>query len=208
MNIYSLISQKGGTGKSTLARQFAVLTGGYLIDRDPQATTARWWARRREIDPPPERPELIDLNGSTLTAAAEVLRRKSEGAVFVDTRPAIDEPEAEAARVSDVVIVPVRPSPDDLEAIGATLKILRRLGKRSVIVVNAAKTPARATNARAALSGFPVAVCPIPIADRTVYLDAALEGRGVGEMKGVAAREAFEEIRAVWDWIRQEHDNG
>ena len=208
MRIYSMISQKGGTGKSTLARQFAVLTGGYLIDRDPQATTARWWARRREIDPPPELPELIELDGSTLTAAADVLRRKPEGSVFVDTRPAVDEPEAEAARVSDIVIVPVRPSPDDLEAVGATLKILRRLDKRSVIVVNAAKTSGRATNARAALSRFPVPVCPIPIADRTVYLDAALEGRGVGEMKGAAAREAFEEIRAVWGWIRQEYENG
>lgn len=207
MQIYSLISQKGGTGKSTLARQFAVLTSGYLIDRDPQATTARWWARRREIDPPPERPELIELNGSTLTAAAESLRRKPEGSVFVDTRPAVDEPEAEAARISDVVIVPVRPSPDDLEAVGATLKILRRIDKRSVIVVNAAKTSGRAINARAALSRFPVPVCPIHIADRTVYLDAALEGRGVGELRGAAAREAFEEIRAVWDWI-QDHENG
>src|SRR3712207_7829686 len=58
---------------------------------------------------------------------------------------------SEAAGVSDLVIVPVRPSPDDLETVGDTLKIIRRLGKRAVLIVNAAKNEARATNARAAL---------------------------------------------------------
>jgi hypothetical protein len=50
--VYSFISQKGGTGKSTLARQFAVLNGpSLLINRDPQHTTAKWWNRRRELNP-------------------------------------------------------------------------------------------------------------------------------------------------------------
>ena len=60
MQIYSLISQKGGAGKSTLTRQLAVLAGeaepSLIIDRDPQRTTTKWWVRRREIDPAPERP--------------------------------------------------------------------------------------------------------------------------------------------------------
>lgn len=207
MQIYSLISQKGGAGKSTLARQLAVLAGeaepSLIIDRDPQRTTTKWWVRRREIDPAPERPDLVDLDGASLTEAAQRLRRKSGGAVFIDTRPAVEEPEAEAARVADLVIVPVRPSPDDLEAIGDTLKILRRLDQRAVVVVNAAKNDARAMNARAALSRYPVPVCPVHLSDRTVYLDASLEGRGVGEMKGPAARDAAEELRKVWSWIQE-----
>ena len=81
--------------------------------------------------------------------------RKQQGVVFVDTRPAVTEPEAEAARVADLVIVPVRPSPDDLEAVGETLKILRRLNKPAVLVVNAAKNEVRARDARAALSRYP-----------------------------------------------------
>ena len=206
MQIYSLISQKGGAGKSTLARQFAVLVGdaepSLLIDRDPQRTTTKWWMRRRELVSAPERPDLLDLDGTTLTAATAVLRRKA-GNVFIDTRPAVEEPEAEAARVADLVIIPVRPSPDDLEAVGDTLKILRRLDKQTVIIVNAAKNEARATSARAALSRYPVPVCPTHLTDRTVYLDASLEGRGVGEMRGTAAREAFDELRHVWTWIQE-----
>lgn len=206
MRTYSLVSQKGGAGKSTLTRQLAVIAGesepSMLVDRDPQATTSKWWDRRQTIDPTPTNPDLLNLEGSSLSSAIEALRKKP-GSLFVDTRPAVGEPEAEAARVADLVIVPVRPSPDDLEAVGDTLKILRRLDKRAVLIVNAAKTEGRAIAARAALSRYPVPVCPIHVADRTVYLDASLEGRGVAEMKGASAREAENEIRKVWAWIRE-----
>ncbi|MDQ2762246.1 MAG: AAA family ATPase [Pseudomonadota bacterium] len=206
MQIFSLISQKGGAGKSTLARQLAVLAGesgaSVLIDRDPQETSTKWWQRRQGLQPLPERPDLLDLNGSDLSTATKALTKRS-GVVFVDTRPAVAEPEAEAARVADLVIVPVRPSSDDLEAVGETLKILRRLDKRAVVIVNAAKNEVRARDARAALSRYPVPVCPTHIGDRAVYLDAALEGRGIGEMRGAAARDAHSELRAVWIWIQE-----
>ena len=101
MQIYSLVSQKGGAGKSTLARQLAVLVAetepSFIIDRDPQRTTTKWWTRRDQIEPSLERPELIDLDGTTLTEATKRLRRKPEGTLFIDTRPAVEEPEAEAA---------------------------------------------------------------------------------------------------------------
>lgn len=206
MQIFSLISQKGGAGKSTLARQLAVLAGeagtSILIDRDPQETSTKWWQRRQGLQPVPERPDLLNLEGTDLTAATKALRRQP-GAVFVDTRPAVAEPEAEAARVADLVIVPVRPSPDDLEAVGETLRILRRLSRRAVLVVNAAKNEMRARDARAALSRYPVPVCPVHVADRAVYLDASLEGRGVAEMKGSAARDAHAELRTVWSWVQE-----
>jgi len=207
---YSFISQKGGAGKSTLARQFSVLSSEtettLLVDRDPQGTTSKWWARRQEIEPTLERPDLLTSEGLDLSRAIEALRGKP-GKLFVDTRPAVEEPEAEAARISDLIVVPVRTSSDDLEAIGDTLKILRRLNKRAVIVVNAARNDTRATSARAALSRFPFPVCPHHLADRTIYQDAALEGRGVGEMKGANARDALAELRRVWDWVREEAAN-
>jgi chromosome partitioning protein len=212
--IFSLISQKGGAGKSTLARQLSVIAGysgaSVLIDRDPQETSSKWWQRRQNIEPTPDFPDLLNLEGSDLLSAIKTLRKRpGAGSVFIDTRPAVAEPEAEAARVSDLVIVPVRPSPDDLEAVGETLKILRRLEKRAVLLVNAAKNETRARDARAALSRYPVPVCPIHIADRAVYLDAALEGRGVGEMRGAAARDAHSELNAVWTWIQEiAHEHG
>lgn len=117
MQIFPPISQKGGAGKSTSARQLAVLAGeagaSILIDRDPQGTSTKWWQRRQALQPALKRPDLLDLDGTDLTAAVTALR-KQHGVVFVDTRPAVAEPEAEAARIAGVVIVPVRPSPDDL----------------------------------------------------------------------------------------------
>lgn len=204
MQTYSFVSQKGGAGKSTLARQFSVLASeeepSLLIDRDPQATTSKWWTRRQELTL--EHPDLLSSEGLDLTRAVGALKGKP-GKLFIDTRPAVQEPEAEAARVSDLVVVPVRTSPDDLEAIGDTLKIIRRLNKRAVIVVNAAKNEARARDARAALSQFPFPVCPHHLTDRATYLDAHLEGRGIGEMK-YANGDAVTELRRVWDWVRGE----
>jgi chromosome partitioning protein len=206
MKFFSLISQKGGVGKSTLARQLAVIAGEHgpsvLIDHDPQGTSTKWWQRRQSLSPTPERPDLLDLDGTSLTTAADALRQK-DGMLFVDTRPAVGEPEAEAARIAHLVIVPVRPSPDDIEAVGETLKILKRLNKKAVIIVNAAKNESRARDARAALSRYPVPVCPVHVVDRAIYLDAALEGRGVSEMKGAAARDAERELRDVWVWVQE-----
>lgn len=206
MQIYSLISQKGGAGKSMLARQLSVLAGekdkSLLIDRDPQGTSTKWWQRRQSLQPASPHPDLLDLGTTELTRAVQTLK-KQKGIMFIDTRPAVSEPEAEAARVADLVIVPVRPSSDDLEAVGETLRILRRLERRAVLIVNAAKNETRARDARAALSRYPVPVCPTHVADRAIYLDASLEGRGVGEMRGAAARDAHAELAAIWAWIQE-----
>lgn len=204
MRIVTLASQKGGAGKSTLARQLAVIAGEgeptWLLDRDPQATTTKWMARRAEIEGVADRPELLELGNTSLETAAGQLSDQP-GTLFVDTRPAVEEREAESIRVSSFVIVPVRPSFDDLEAVGDTLASVKRIGRKAVIVVNAAKHPRRAIEARAALSRYGVPVCPTHLLDRAVYQDAALNGQGVAEMKGAAARDAEAELRAVWTWV-------
>lgn len=206
MRTVALISQKGGAGKSTLARQLAVIAGeagpSYLIDRDPQATARKWWERRQDAPEPPAWPELLNLGSTSLTAAVERLKPKP-GTLIIDTRPAVTEPEAEAARCADIVLVPVRPSPDDIEAVGDTLAMLRRLDRRALLIVNAAKTERRGTEARAALGRFGAFVCPQHVTDRAVFQDAALDGRGVGELRGPAAVAADAELRRVWQWVEE-----
>lgn len=209
MKVISLISQKGGAGKSTLACHLAILAGeegpAYILDRDPQQTSAKFLGRRQALEPAPEQPQLLDLGSRSLTAAVEALRAR-EGTLVIDTRPAVAQPESEAAKVSDVVIVPVRPSPNDLEAVVDTLSMLKALNRRALLVVNAVRSKQRAVEAKAALSRFNVPTCPVTITDRTIFYDAAIQGRGALEVRGHGAREAAEEVRAVWQWIKEEAD--
>lgn len=202
MQTFAFVSRKGGVGKSTLTRQFSALAGegALLIDRDSQMTTTRWWNRRQAI--PLDTPDLLSSEGLDLTKAVAALKAKP-GQVFIDTRPAVEESEAEAVRVSDLAVVPVGPSSDDLEAVTETLRLIQRQKKTAVLIVNGAKNVARATEARAALGQYPFAVCPFHLTHRTVFSDAHLEGRAVGEMKGPAAAEAHAELVKVWTWIEE-----
>jgi len=205
----ALISQKGGSGKSTLAANLAALAAeagpSMLIDRDmPQATTLKWWKRRQEADPAPEMPDLFELGDAPLTAAVDQLKVEA-GTLFIDTRPAVGQPEAEAARLSDLIIVPVKTSINDVEAVVDTLDMLKRLNRPFVVVVSAARNERRANDARAFLSRFGAPVCPFSIGDRTIYADAALMGLSVMEMQGASARTAEAELRKVWQWITEFH---
>lgn len=207
MKILALISQKGGVGKSTLTVSLAALAGevgpSYVVDRDTQGTTTKWFERRAKREDAPTEPQLLTLGGTTLTAASERLRTKP-GLLFIDTRPEVTEPVAEAARIADIVIVPVRPSPPDLEAVPETLRMLKRVDTRALIVINAARNERRAEAARAALSRWGVPVCPTHLADRTVHQDATHAGASVTEFKGASARDAEAELRTVWAWIMEE----
>lgn len=203
----ALISQKGGSGKSTLTVNLACLAAeagpAMLIDRDTaQGTTLKWWKRRQEAEPAPEMPDLLELGTSPLAAAVEQLRAEA-GTLFIDTRPSVAQPEADSARLSDLVIVPVKTSINDVEAVVDTISMLKRLDRPYVVVVSAARNERRANDARAFLSRFGATVCPHSIGDRTVYADAALMGSSVLEMQGTAARTAEAELRKVWQWISE-----
>jgi chromosome partitioning protein len=206
MRSFALISQKGGAGKSTLTRSLAVLAGedgpSYVVDRDPQGSCREWFDRRQAGETAPEQPELLDL-GATKPATALGRMKAKPGTVWFDTRPQVEEPEAEIARAVDVVIVPVKPSIDDIKAVTGTLAMVQRLKIRPLIVVNAARSPGRAIEARAALSRYGYHICPHHISDRTVFLDAAIEGRAAHEMRGAAAKAAGAELRNVWSWIQE-----
>lgn len=209
MKAIALLSQKGGSGKSTLTRALSAVAGeeggSWILDRDPQQTSAKWHARRQTLEPAPAYPELVDIGRTRVPDAVVGLRGSgAEGWLFIDTRPSVGPDESEIAKAADVILVPVRPSPDDLEAVTDTLAMLDRLGKRGLLIINAAKNAGRAKDARAALSAFGVKVCPHHVSDRAVFLDAVKDGLAVGEMRGAAAEAANVEVRAVWQWVKEQ----
>ncbi len=76
MKVLSLLAQKGGTGKSTLAAHLAVeacRTGPkpvVILDLDPQASLHRWYMKRAA-----EQPIMIHLGASSRFVAHFGVRR-------------------------------------------------------------------------------------------------------------------------------------
>ncbi len=200
MKTISLLAQKGGTGKSTLAAHLAVeacRTGPkpvVLIDLDPQASLRRWYEKRQA-----EQPIMIHLGAGNLGHVLDVCRRDDVG-VIIDTAP--HALEQAAATAADLVIIPTRPGVMDIEAIDATVDIVHGVGAEGVIVINATRPRGTMTaEAREALEIYELPICPTAIVQRAALADALIDGRGVQELdaKGKAAAE----IKAVWRWIKR-----
>ena len=124
----SFVSQKGGVGKSALARLFAVGAAhrgrrALLADFDlEQLTCVEWNAARQRAGVEPE----IDARSFK---SLKKLRKNDEGVEFIvaDTHGLADDLAKELAEESDVVFLPTGTSVDDLRP---TLALARKLAKR------------------------------------------------------------------------------
>ncbi len=91
MKVVSVISQKGGSGKTTLALHLAVAasTAGRstaVLDLDPQASAANWADRRAA-----ELPVLRSAHASRLRHELRQLQDTGGEMVMVDTAPHSDK---------------------------------------------------------------------------------------------------------------------
>src|SRR5207249_1756257 len=131
-------SQKGGSGKTTIAAHLAIEAdlAGYgpvaLVDTDPQRSLTEWWRARGDHMLP-----LATVHLDLLRHIAE-LRNPRADLVIIDTPPALTGSIQRVIGIADLVIIPARPSPHDLRAIGATTAIVRKAGKPFLFVVNGA----------------------------------------------------------------------
>lgn len=200
MPVVSFVTQKGGSGKTTLAFSCAVAAEQeglkvLLIDMDPQGTAESWYQDRETSSP-----QLIRIDSFRLADALSTARERGFDLVFIDT-PGRDEPSVAAAiRASDLCIIPCRPTPADMKATPQTVNTIRRLNKPAAFVLT--QTPARSFRIREAEKGLSVLgmVAPIYIVARNAYQDAQSAGLGVTEYEphGKAAHE----IRQLWRWMK------
>jgi len=113
--IVGMVSQKGGVGKSTLARMMAreFVQGGLatkIADLDTQQQTCTNWAGRRAesgIDP-----EIQVQSFASVKSALEEAARFE--ALILDGKPNASEQTMEIAKVSDLVVIPTGQTIDDL----------------------------------------------------------------------------------------------
>jgi chromosome partitioning protein len=201
MYVIVLASQKGGAGKTTLAAHLAVAAEAagdgpaILIDTDPQGSLSSWWNERQAEDP-----KLAPTTIAELPEKLELLGLAGYRVAVIDTPPAITDA-IEAVLVSaDLVLIPTRPSPHDLRAVGSTVALVQGAGKPFVFAVTQAKPNARLTvQALAALSEHGT-VAPAIVHDRVDYAGSMIDGRTVQEIdpKGRSAAEMAE----LWAFLK------
>jgi chromosome partitioning protein len=203
MHIIAILSQKGGTGKTTLSLHLAVAAerAGHVaavIDLDPQASAAGWKDSR-----PGETPVVVSIPASRLPQALEVARQGGAEMIFLDTAPHSSEVALAAAEAADLVIIPCRAGILDLRAIGATARLAKIAAKPAHVVLNA--MPPRATNvladARDAVAVHGLEVAPIAIQQRAAYAHALTAGQTAQEYE--PAGKAAEEMAQLYAWLRQ-----
>ena len=200
MRVLALASQKGGSGKTTLSGHLAVqaqLSGAgpvCLIDIDPQGSLADWW-NEREAD----MPAFAQTTVARLASDLEVLRQQGFRLAVVDTPPAITMAIQSVIAVAELIVIPTRPSPHDLRAVGATVDLCDRAGKPLIFVVNAATPKAKITYEAAVALSQHGTVAPVTLHHRTDYAASMIDGRTVMEIdpKGRSANEVTE----LWEYI-------
>lgn len=211
----SLIAQKGGVGKTSIARCLAVAfersgVATAILDMDPQAS-ATLWAKRRESEQPEVFPTVLPLLRDALKAAEE-----SVELVIIDTPPKNADVAIAAAKVSDLIIIPSRAQIDDIETLPATAEILNITGSVQTFVLLNAVPPnvARIEEAAASIANHPTApfpVCPYSFGNRAAFGDSSVLGLTPQEYepRGKAAQEisqAHEYICELVSKLRSEQN--
>jgi chromosome partitioning protein len=202
MKTVVVVSQKGGTGKTTLAIHLAVAAEraglpAVVIDLDPQASAAAWRDLREAEGPAVESVQPARLV-ATLKAAA------SAGAEFaiIDTPARSENAALEAVRASDLALIPCRPGFFDTAAMSFTSNLLKLAGKPGFVVFSQVPTRAESLLAEVtdALSTYGLTPAPSAVHLRAAYSHAIPGGQSAQEYepKGKAAAETA----ALFRWLQ------
>ena len=198
MRVITFVTQKGGSGKTTLTLSCAAAaeeqgSRALILDMDPQRTAEAWYQTREAATP-----KLATVTAAELPNAIIGGQQRFDVAL-IDT-PGRDEPStATAIRYADLCLIPCRPTPADMKATPPTVATIRRLGKLSVFVLS--QTPPRGYRIREAAKGLSVLgmVAPVHIVSRNAYQDA--QGMGLAVTEFEPEGKAAAEIRELWQWV-------
>jgi len=200
MKVLVVASQKGGVGKTTLTGHLGVEAGCIgagpvaLLDTDPQGSLAAWWNERKA-----DLPVYVIAELGRLTEQLAELAVAGIKLCIIDTPPALNETIQAVLKVADLVLIPTRPSPHDLRAVGATVELVQAAGKRMVFVVNGATPRARITaDAAIALSQHGT-VAPVILYQRIDFAASMIDGRTAGELD--ARSKSGMEISELWKYV-------
>ncbi len=199
--IIGVLNQKGGVGKTTISVNLAASLSRdgsrvLLIDADPQGSSLDW-AAARNGDP------LFSVVGFPRPSIHKEIGQLGQGYdhILIDGPPRVTDLARSSIMASDLVLIPVQPSPYDVWAAEEIVKLIdeARVYKeniKSVFVINRKITnTAIGRDVGDALSSYPIPVLAASIVQRVVFAEAAAQGKSVFEIDAVSL--AAREIDAV-----------
>jgi chromosome partitioning protein len=200
----AVVSLKGGSGKTTIATHLALaahLRGIDVLVADIDAQRSAYDILTTRETPGPQ---CVATTGAKVMAAQFAAVGTGKALMVIDTAAGAIEDATEALVLADLAVMVVRPTLLDLAGLARTLRIVRQLGKRSVVVINQAGVPRESheppmvKRALRALEYMRAETAPVVIRSRTVYQLALEKGRSAEEMGDGAA---LSEIGALWDYV-------
>jgi|SRR5450755_1099272 chromosome partitioning protein len=201
MQVIVINSQKGGSGKTMLAKHLSVEADRagdgpvFLIDTDPQGSLTAWHTKREA-----ETPTRAEVPFEGLEKGLGLLRQHGAAYCFIDTASGRTEIAKELFKLADFVVFPVQASEDDLTAAPVTVQALKETGVPFVFVLTRVKANTLITAQAAALLSKHGEVAETFINDRTAYKSPFAKGQTITEAdpKGPAAKE----VACLWANIK------
>jgi len=210
-----VLNPKGGSGKTTIAVNLAAWYARrgdrpVLMDYDPQASATAWLRRRPERLP---RIHLIDAatRDNRVTRAFQLRIPENAGVVVVDTPAAIDPAEiSEFTAGADRILVPVLPSPIDIQACTRCVQTLllvakvKRAHNRLGIIANRVRARTRVAQSLDTFLGTLGIPIVATLRDSQNYIHCAAEGLGIHDVPEPQARDDLDTWRPLEYWLQSD----
>ena len=207
MHTIALISRKGGAGKSTLAIGLAIAAAAEghkvcLLEADPLGTISNWRNRRTQPEPTVETVH----DGYELTRRVPFLGQCGVTLTIIDTAGGWSETATAAIGVADLCLIPVRPSPADIEAAAPTLAAVRERNKPFAFVLN--QTPPRSARLEGAITSLSETAASLHLTSLVALPTIVLRndqqdalGKGLAVTEYAREGKSADEIRGLWQWV-------
>jgi len=183
--VIAFSNQKGGSGKTTLSANIAVLwsNSGYkvaVIDADAQKSLTYWIEERKKY----YGEEDIGISSynfdiRNINEELKKIKRKYDF-IIIDSPPSITYDTLQIVRASNKVFVPAQPSPLDLMATLPFLELAKKERKNPIIILNRVMARAKLTDAmilRLRYAGAKIARSRL--SSKVIFAETFSVGRGV-----------------------------
>ena len=197
MRTILVFSGKGGAGKTTVAREMAVaasLAGRRvaIADLDPQAGMTSWYARREA-----DTPVMVSLppDHSLESVAAAGIDE-----LVIDLPPGVPAYVDKLIAQAGAVLVPCRPSPDDLSAAAGVVPSLEKHPRWAFVLTQTLHRSRLNDGALRQLAALG-RVAPVSLGARQDYPLAAIEGRAAIEFPSTKSAVEVTQLRAYVDTL-------